>query len=506
MGTAAKIAKNSASNGTAFLVEAITAFAMMPYVIHYIGDEAYGVWILINAVSGYLGLFKLGFRPSINKHVSHYKALSEFAKMREFVAATILAFVCVAGGAFVVSAIVAYSLPNWTDLDSGLLEMAQVLILFAGAQMAIALMGTVYGGVISGYQRYDINAGIEISVIVVRAAIIFFLLPYFTSLYAVALTHFAITIIGYFVTIYFGRRVAPVKALKVFIKPPKDISDTIIKFNSISFAIGGLSILVKYADSIIVGALISTAAITHYAVGGRLIKYTSDLLSVTTRVIAPAISELDAKNDVKKIGVLVLNVTKFACFVSFAILLCLVLQGQEFIFLWMGGGYEESYNILFILALAYFFICPQQVVNPLLFGTSKHDLLLKLLLIETVISLPLAFYLGEQQGMVGVAIGLMWPRAVLRVLFLIFIVHKRLNLNPLIFFAKTYFRIAWVALPYGGMLYWSKVNGFCEGWISFALQLMVCLVVYLISLVVFGLNSEERVYIFSKFKMLKSKK
>ncbi|MCK9295297.1 MAG: oligosaccharide flippase family protein [Desulfobulbaceae bacterium] len=487
-----KIFKNALSNGAAFAVEAISAFVMMPFVVHRIGDSAYGVWILINALSGYLGFFKLGLRPAVNKHVAQYKALNQFGLLRDFMQAGLSIYSYCGILILWATVILYFSVEHIFTIDPRYLSSVKIIVAMAGVHAVFGLLGTLFGGVISGYQHYEINAGIEIAVIVLRSLLIFILLPHFPDLLTLATTHFFFTILGYIAAVIVSQRLAPIRGLKPFKKPSREAVSAIVKFSLISVGISGIGILMTYADNIIVGMVLSTAAITHYAVGGRLVTYTNNLLQVLSNVLAPAVSELNAQKENTAIRQIMIYGVKAACFLSFPVLLCLIVQGKEFIQLWMGAGYEISYYVMVILAIAAFAALPQQITNPILYGLGKHKLLLYRSLMEAVLSLVLGYMLGKKYGVIGVAIGFSLPRTMFRGVIFPILVYRIVGLNGLEVFMKSYGRIGLASIPFVIALVLMKKYEMLNSWPTFIMQIVACSSIYLVSSWFLGFTQEER--------------
>ena len=487
-----KLVKNSLSNSAAFVVEAVVAFMMMPFVVGQLGDSAYGIWILVNALTGYLGLFKMGFRPSINKHVAEYKALGDVPSMKRFMGASLHIYMYVSLLIIITAVTVSYFLPQIFSVGDEFGSIFQILVLFAGVHSAFSLIGTTYGGVISGYQRYEINAGIEIGVIVIRALLIVAFLPEFPDLYTMAAAHFSITILGFLVTIVAAKKIAPLDDLPIVKKPGKDVLKIILKYNSISFSIAALSILINFVDSIVIGIILPLSVVTHYGVGDRLVKYCLMFLNVSTKVIAPAISELNATNKKDTLNQVLIGTHKASCLVVFPILLCLFVQGGLFIELWMGQGYNDSYQIMQVLAISALFIAPSQSVNSYLYGIGKHKFLLYILAVETAISLPLCIILGKIYGAVGVAIGISVPRAVLRGLFLPLMIGKIAEHNIFGAFFIGKIRVLFACVPFIILLWWFKENFALDSWFIYASQLAAACVLYLVSVYLVSFNGKEK--------------
>ncbi len=72
------IVRNIAANWIGFAVQVAVTFFLTPFVLHSLGSERYGVWMLIMSLTGYYGFFDLGFRASLTQHLARYMATDDF--------------------------------------------------------------------------------------------------------------------------------------------------------------------------------------------------------------------------------------------------------------------------------------------------------------------------------------------------------------------------------------------------------------------------------------------
>src|ERR1039457_3536392 len=71
------IFKNVGSSWFALGLSILVGIFLSPYILHHLGDAAFGLWVLIFSVTGYYGLFDLGIRSSIVRYVAKYSAADE---------------------------------------------------------------------------------------------------------------------------------------------------------------------------------------------------------------------------------------------------------------------------------------------------------------------------------------------------------------------------------------------------------------------------------------------
>ncbi len=56
------VLRSTVANWTAFAVAAVVGFMLSPFIVHRLGNSAYGTWALLGSLVGYLGLLDFGVR------------------------------------------------------------------------------------------------------------------------------------------------------------------------------------------------------------------------------------------------------------------------------------------------------------------------------------------------------------------------------------------------------------------------------------------------------------
>src|ERR1700687_3337874 len=70
MPRARRIAQNILSNWFALVVATAVGFFLSPYVVHHLGNLAYGVWVLVSSLVAYINLLDLGLQSAVVRFVS----------------------------------------------------------------------------------------------------------------------------------------------------------------------------------------------------------------------------------------------------------------------------------------------------------------------------------------------------------------------------------------------------------------------------------------------------
>lgn len=487
------IIKNFASNGAGFFVEALIAFLMLPYVIHKVGDATYGLWAIVLSLSGYMGILNLGLRPAINKYVAEYNARNEQNKIFELVKAGIFIYSFCAILIIILSLTVAWNLERLFSLPAGSVEDCRLIVVFTGIQMSLGLIAVVYGGVISGLQRYDINNGIEIFVMITRTILILIALNYYQNIYALAVPHLVMTITGYLLTYYFARKLITFdRKTRLFKIPDKETFKVLVKFSSITFTINIVGSLLAYLDNILVASIISTTFVTYYVIGSRLVSYTKKMIDSFVSVLSPAASVYYATNETYHLQSLFIYSIKMCKLISFPCLIFFLISGRDFLHFWIGQDTIDSYNVLIVLSIAAFFTLSQRSAGPILYGINKHKIVLYVSVIEGILTVLLAYFLGHKYKLMGVAIGLSAPSIVMGAVIYPFYLAKIINLDNKTVFKVLYLENSLLFIGFASLLY--AVNKLLSpGNIYMILtQFVICLLIYVCYVWKFVLNEEQR--------------
>src|SRR5437764_4075314 len=83
----ARIGRSVVLNWMALAVGMGVAFFLSPFVVHRLGNVAYGIWTLVNSMIAYMGLLDMGLRGAVTRFVSRYHAGEEHLEASRAVSA-----------------------------------------------------------------------------------------------------------------------------------------------------------------------------------------------------------------------------------------------------------------------------------------------------------------------------------------------------------------------------------------------------------------------------------
>ena len=132
-------------------------FFLSPFILHRLGDVAFGVFVLANSVVAYLGLLDLGMQSSVLRFVSKGHTKGDHEGASDAISAALWVRLQVSGLALLLSAGIAVVFPHVFKVPADLANDARKAILIIGVITAISMSVGVVGGVISALNRYDLQ-------------------------------------------------------------------------------------------------------------------------------------------------------------------------------------------------------------------------------------------------------------------------------------------------------------------------------------------------------------
>src|SRR6266705_2884147 len=167
-----EIIKNVSSSWFSLGVNILVGIFLSPFILHRLGDTAYGIWILIFSVTGYYGLFDLGIRSSVVRYVSTYTATGDNESLAKLINTSLVTYTAIGVAAMVVTLVCSLFVDRLFRIPTDFLVTARLLFLMVGTAVAVGFPGGVFGGILEGLQRfYFVNLTNVVSTLL-RAALI----------------------------------------------------------------------------------------------------------------------------------------------------------------------------------------------------------------------------------------------------------------------------------------------------------------------------------------------
>ncbi len=447
-----QILKNVGSSWSALAINVIVGIFLSPFILHRLGDAAFGIWVLIFSVTGYYGLFDLGIRSSIIRYVSKYTATDDRSKLTGFVNTALFTYAGIGVVSMAITTMLTTSIEHiFKGIPPEMHAQARLLLLMVGASVSISFPLGVFGGMLEGLQRFYILNWTSIGTTLARAALIVYFLNRGYGLLTVALITVGLPIIS-----------SIIRGIIVFRLCPMPIGLRYVDRESFRHMAnyGGTTFLVMVAarlrfrtDELVLGAMMSTVAVAWFNIGARIVDYAQEFVASLAQVFVPMSSQSEAVGDLERIRKIYIAGNRVCASLILPITAILIVFGKHIIRIWVGSRYvPNSYPVLVVMIIPFALMLAQAASTRILFGLGTHQTLATITVIEGIANLILSIALVRPLGIVGDALGTAIPLSFTCLVFLPRHMKKQIGVPVWTFLKDAYTLPILFTVPFVGIL------------------------------------------------------
>ncbi|MGI4831594.1 MAG: oligosaccharide flippase family protein, partial [Janthinobacterium lividum] len=244
-------------------------FFLAPFIVHRLGNEAYGIWVLAISSISYLAMLDLGMRSSVLRFISKGRTVGDHESSSAALSGALWVRLQISLVVLILAAILAYVFPLVFKVPHSLARDAQCAVMIIGVNTAITMSMGVFGGVLSGINRYDMQTVVVLVQIAIRVTGVVMVLRHGRGIVAIAGCEFLATLVGNVLLVILARRLYP--ELRVsFRRPESQVLRALWSYSVYAFLSTVAMQLVYQTDNLVVGGFISAAAVTLYSIGNSL--------------------------------------------------------------------------------------------------------------------------------------------------------------------------------------------------------------------------------------------
>jgi O-antigen/teichoic acid export membrane protein len=359
----------------AVTANAAVGFFLTPYVLHHLGDEAYGLWILTVTCVGYYGLLDIGVRSSILRYVSRNQALGNRESVNEVIATAfyyyLLACVIILIAAFVSAGPVC----RFFSISAELQSPFRTLYLLAGAVQGLTLPLVVFAGSLEAAGRFDQMYMTNVIGLVVRVVAVIAVVRSGGGLLAIGAATLLSQLLPYCIQVPLCFRANPGVSLHPRWARASVFRD-MLRYGSVSVTVGIGEKMRGYIYPLLIAKFLSPVAVTLFALPVKLMQFPTDGVGTMTEIVNPLSSRLEAQNNFSKLRQLILNSSQTAFLLLVPLASFLIIFGKDLLTAWVGSRYTSAYGILVLLTLGLGAAATQCCIQSMLFGIERHKALI----------------------------------------------------------------------------------------------------------------------------------
>jgi O-antigen/teichoic acid export membrane protein len=403
------VLRNVGSNWVLTLVTIAATYVLTPFVLRTLGQDGYGTWTLITAMTGYMGLMALGVPMACVRYLTEHVAEHDPRKMNATIASCAGLYLLIGGvsvlvGGVLTLAFIAYSIPEVWRLEAYVAFGLMVLHTSAG------FVGFLPEGIMFAHHDFVVRNLVRVGGVALRVGLTIGLMTLDGSLIVLALIQLLGLAFDFSLCVILVRRRYPDVRVS-FADFEWAVVRRILSFSVFVLLLAAGSRLSFETDALVIGALLGVGAIPFYAVANSLVVYLMDFVIAIAAVVMPMATKLNTEGRTDELKEIFLKWSKIALSFTIGAGAFLIVLGPRFIGWWIAPEYEHPSGIVLqiLMASSVAFLPVRGVALPILMGLGKPRAATIAFIGAGLLNLVLSILLARPLGLAGVALGTAIP-------------------------------------------------------------------------------------------------
>lgn len=366
--------RNIISNflGNGYVV--ILQFALVPFLLKYLGAEAYGLVGIYITLLAALNMLDMGLSPALSRELARLSVLPNSAHLMRSTVTTLESIYFVI--ALLIMGVFYFCAPiiakYWLNNNALPLETISACLRLMGFQCALQFLTNYYTNGLIGLQRMARANGVLVLNHTMRAVGgLLVLIVATANVQVYFLSQVLLTLVGLLITAYALYHALPAGIATNELANNKlqklKLRFSLERFSACKRFAAGMAItstcvfFIMQTDKIILSKLVSLEQFGYYTVAISIATTIAGAAGVISRSVLPRMTQLVALNEAEALKTLYLKSSSFVAWVVLPIAGLLIVFNQQFLTLYLGNIDRVAY------------IAP--VFTLLMFGYAVHSLM-----------------------------------------------------------------------------------------------------------------------------------
>ena len=406
LGKSRTVIKNTVYNNIGYVLQLLISLLLIPFIIHKIGMELFGIWILLEVIVTYLSLLDFtGIGGAFVKYIAEYHTKKDFKRCNQVINLgwTYYTFF------WIIMALLIFFLrePILKLFNFPPDIFNTISLVFIGVLLISLIRGSfaVFRSVLLGLQRMDITNIIAILASLVNAAGVILFLSMGLGLKGLVMSGLITAVFTVILQTLLAYKMFPQMRFRLF-SINKDIFKKTFVYG-VNIRIASIAELINtHVDKIFLGFFLNTSLVGLYELGAKIAKIARSFPEQLLPAILPASSELQALDDTKNLHKLYTRGSKYLSLLTFPIAFFVIAYASLIMTLWLGkGSFKESVLALQVLSVGYVFVLLVSMGRLIARGMGIPQYEMRSSVIIVILNIALSIILILKLGFVGALLG-----------------------------------------------------------------------------------------------------
>lgn len=381
------------------LLHTIIGFIYVPVLLYYVGKNEFGIYQLIGSFIAYFSIMDFGLSTIVTRFYSKYRTLNDNIGMENIIAISFRAYLIIALILIMLGFLCYFNFEYIFaySMSQAELSISKELFLILLFNIFITMFAMIFKAVINAHEKFIFLKSVETIELFFQPFLVLTILQEYPSVIAVALVQSVLNVILIII-----RMIYCFKKLKISIK--FHYLDNILfkelkKLSLSIFLVMVVDQIFFKTSQITLGIICGPAEVAIYSIASFIYMNYMTLSTAISGVYLPYITELIVKNQpIDKLSELFIQIGRWQFYLLMLVLTGFVIFGKDFINIWAGKEFLDSYSITLLIIIPFTIDLIQNIGLSILQVQNKYNFRAKVYLcmgiLNIIFSVPMAICYG----------------------------------------------------------------------------------------------------------------
>lgn len=387
------------------VVDGLLGLAIVPYTLHRLGTDAYGLWALMFAITGYINLADLGFSSSLNRHFSKAIAAGDEGEQQEVLSTAFFTMASFSALVILITLAVEQWLLGFFPTLAPFGRTANWVYRCLMVILGLSYLTNYYRSLLVSLHRTDRMATIQIVLALLNAGMILFVLGQGWGLIGLAVGSLAVSIVRF--TTFSIAATVTIGGLRLRVhRVKRDVFNLLWKFGMTLQVARIADVINNQFDRVLLGKVSQLGMVTHYDLGAKAATSSNLVTQIILYAVEPVATAFHSTGSMDRFQELVNRSARYMAVLAFGLAAYLTIAARPLLTFWLGGAPEESVVLaLRILIFAYIGNSLSLPVRLAARGAGKPGWEARYSLLQATLNVILSIVLYHFYGLKGVLTG-----------------------------------------------------------------------------------------------------
>ena len=489
-------------NYVVIFLNTVVGLLYTPYMLRMMGQSEYGLYSLVASVIAYLTVLDLGFGNAIVRYTAKFRAEKKTEEQYEMFGMFFLLYLVIGIIAFGIGLGLYFNVDTLFGDTMTAVELgrARIMMLLLVANLAFTFPMSIWGSIIQAYEDFVFQKSLNIFRIILNTAVMICLLHFGYKAVAMVVVQTIFNVLTLVINFIYCRRKLNIHIYFRFKHFHWGFLKEVAIYSFWIFLNAIMDRVYWSTGQFVLGAMVGTAAVAVFAIAIQLEGMYMQFSTAISSVFLPKVTAMVATNRSRKeISDLFIRTGRIQYIVLAYILSGFIIFGRQFIELWAGAGYSDTYiiSLLFFIPLTVPLI--QNLGITILQARNEMKFRSVLYIIIALVSLAMQIVLTRYFGGIGCAMGVSGALVVGQILIMNVYYRRRQDLDIKTFWKEiSKMSIIPIVLIFSSML---VIRHFfaLDSWGKLILGIAAFSLVYIPLFFRFSMTDDERYLFISMF-------